>query len=100
MMLGAGELTCRELADFLADYVAGELGLDERSAFERHLADCADCAAYLRSYAGTIRLAREACTDDPAPGGVPEALVRAVLAAWERSPRSPVAPSGTSRRRS
>jgi len=100
MTLGVRELTCRELADFLADYFAGELGLDERSAFERHLAECPDCAAYLRSYAETIRLARDAYTDDPVPAGVPEELVRAILAARERSPRSPIAPSRTSRRRS
>ena len=37
------ELTCRELTDFLVDYCAGELGLDERSLFESRLAECPDC---------------------------------------------------------
>jgi anti-sigma factor RsiW len=100
MTLGVRMLTCRELADFLADYFAGELGLDERSAFEGHFAECPDCAAYLRSYAETIRLAQDAYTDDPVPAGVPEELVRAILEARERSPRSPMAPSGRGRRRS
>jgi anti-sigma factor RsiW len=100
MTLGVRELTCRELADFLADYFAGELGLDERSVFEKHLAECPDCAAYLRSYAETIRLARDAYTGDPVPADVPEELVRAILEARERPPRPPIAPSGRSRRRS
>ena len=68
MTPGVRELTCRDLADFLADYFAGELSLDERSVFEGHLAECPDCAAYLRSYAETIRLARGAYADDPLPG--------------------------------
>jgi len=97
---GVRMLTCRELADFLADYFAGELGVDERSAFEGHLAECPDCAAYLRSYAETIGLTRDAYTDDPVPAGVPEELVRAILAVRERTPRSPIAPSGRIRRRS
>ena len=79
-------LMCRELADFLGDYLAGELGPDERAIFERHLADCPDCAAYLRSYAATVRLAKDAYDDDdPIPADVPEGLVRAIVEARKRS---------------
>lgn len=79
-------LTCRELAEFLADYLARELGPDERAIFERHLADCPDCAAYLRSYAATVRLAKDAYDDDdPIPADVPEGLVRAIVEARKRS---------------
>jgi len=99
MTLGVRELTCRELSDFLADYFAGELSLDERSVFEGHLAACPDCVAYLRSYAETIRLARDAYADDPVPAGVPERLVRAIPEARKRPHRSPIAPSDGSRRR-
>ena len=42
------------------------------------MAECPDCAAYLRNYAETIRLARGAYADDPLPAGVRETLVRAV----------------------
>ena len=86
MSRSASELTCREVADFLADYLAGELGADDRSLFEEHLADCPECVAYLRSYADTIRLARNAWgePDDPVPASVPEGLVRAILAARRR----------------
>ena len=95
------ELTCREVADFLADYFAGELRADDRSLFEEHLAECPDCVAYLRSYADTIRLAREACAEghDPVPARVPERLVQAILAARRRPPRPPAPPSIGRRRR-
>ena len=49
--------------------------------FEQHLAECRDCVAYLRTYAETIRLARETRDADALPAGVPEDVVRAILAA-------------------
>ena len=78
-------LTCRELTDFLADYFAHGLGPDERALFERHLAECDECVAYLRSYATTMRLAKDAHAEDRVPADVPEALVRAILAARRTS---------------
>lgn len=84
MTSAATALTCRELNDFLADYFAAELGLDERLRFEGHVAACPECITYLGSYAETMRLAREAYHDEGAPGGVPEPLVRAILAARRR----------------
>src|SRR5262249_62261503 len=89
MSVGVGELTCRELTDFLADYLAGELGADERAVFQRHLAACPDCTAYLRSYEATVRLARDAYADEPVPASVPDALVRAILHALTRASRRP-----------
>jgi hypothetical protein len=47
------------LTDFLADYFASELGPNERALFEGHLAECANCVAYLQSYAETMRLAKD-----------------------------------------
>ena len=78
------ELTCREIADFLADYLDGSLALAERHVFDKHLADCPECAAYLRSYTETIRLARQSREDDALPAAVPDELVRAILAARHR----------------
>ena len=74
-------LTCRELTDFLADYLAHGLALEERALFEQHLSECAECVAYLQSYASTMRFAKEAYAVDRIPADVPEALVRAILAA-------------------
>ncbi len=79
------ELTCRELSEFIADYVAGALGPQERSLFDEHLAECPDCRDYLRTYADTIRLAKDAYADDPVPPQVPEQLVRAILRSRPRT---------------
>jgi anti-sigma factor RsiW len=79
-------MTCRELVEFLMDYLDGVLPEPERSCFEEHLGECPDCVAYLASYQEAIRLGKEACTagDDSIPPDVPEDLVRAVLAARRR----------------
>jgi predicted anti-sigma-YlaC factor YlaD len=74
-------LTCRELSEFLADYLDGALASERRALFEEHLAECPECHAYLRSYAGTMRLMKDAYEVERAPAGIPERLVRAILAA-------------------
>ena len=73
-------LTCREMSDFLADYLDGSLGVAERHLFDEHLAGCPECIAYLRSYAETIRLARQTREDDSLSDTIPDELVRAILA--------------------
>jgi predicted anti-sigma-YlaC factor YlaD len=85
MTAGADELTCREVADFVAGYLADELGGQVRSLFEEHLAECPDCVAYLRSYADTIGATKDAYEVDAVEAGVPERLVRAILAARRKS---------------
>ncbi|MBY0274036.1 zf-HC2 domain-containing protein [Candidatus Binatia bacterium] len=75
-------MTCRELNDFLADYRSGELLPEVRSRFEAHLLRCATCAAYVRSYGETIRLARAAGDDleqQLLPTEAPRELVDAIL---------------------
>jgi predicted anti-sigma-YlaC factor YlaD len=75
------DLTCREMTDFLADYLDGSLSPAERHLVGKHLADCPECIAYLRSYAETIRLARQTREDDSLSDTIPDELVRAILAA-------------------
>jgi anti-sigma factor RsiW len=74
-------ITCQELIAFLGDYIAGELPPAMQLEFERHLAVCSSCVAYIASYRETIRLARAAAN---APQlrveDAPEDLVRAILA--------------------
>lgn len=79
-------MTCRELIEFLADYEAGELPDPDRLVFDRHLAACPACRAYLDNYRKTIILGREAFPGDeePAPG-LPEELLKAILAARRKS---------------
>jgi anti-sigma factor RsiW len=81
----AREISCQELVEFLDDYVVGEIDPARRAVFERHLALCPDCAAYLDSYRKTVGLCRSAAADsaalaDPPPAG----LIAAVLAARRR----------------
>lgn len=81
-------MTCRELADFLMDYVNEDLAPDVRRDFERHLALCANCVAYVRTYRSTIELGRRAFDDLEAEAGtdVPFELVQAILAARKSGP--------------
>lgn len=51
-------LNCQEVIDLLDDYVAGDLPRDRVDEFERHLARCVSCMAYLASYRETIRSAQ------------------------------------------
>ena len=76
-------MTCREFADFMADYLSGELPAAARARFERHLSVCSNCVTYLAGYKATIDLGRAAFDDAeaPVPAEVPEALVKAVLSA-------------------
>lgn len=75
-------MTCKEVVDFLMDYLAGELGCEERALFEKHLSLCPPCVEFLRAYRLTISLEKAAARECPETlERVPEALVRAILAA-------------------
>lgn len=76
-------MTCREFADFILDYLSGELPPDEARLFERHLQRCPHCPEYLRQYKATVEAGRSAFAEEDAdlPAEVPEDLVRAILAA-------------------
>lgn len=75
--------TCRELIEFLMEYLDGELQPEVRAEFERHLAACPPCIRYLDSYRDVLRAGKEAyrCDEELTPGCVPEELVQAILAA-------------------
>jgi anti-sigma factor RsiW len=71
-------ITCRQLIDFIIDYIDGALDERSRNEFERHLGVCPSCQAYLASYRETMGLARTVITDEPQTD-VPEELVQAIL---------------------
>jgi predicted anti-sigma-YlaC factor YlaD len=80
-------VTCRELIEFLDDYVADALPLARRAAFLEHLAICPPCRDYLKTYRDTIKLGRSVLAD-PAEWmseTIPEELVRAIVATRKRS---------------
>ena len=72
-------------------YVLGSLSPADRSAFERHLADCADCAQRVRELAGLPGLLAKVSPDVlesvGAPEPVPPTLLPALVAEARRSQR-------------
>ena len=76
-------MKCRELAEFLMEYVSGELPAENRAHFELHLTRCRNCHEYLAQYESTIKAGKIACGEasDELPDNMPEDLVKAVLAA-------------------
>ena len=80
-------LTCRDFADFIADYFAGELPPGVNDTFDYHLRLCVNCRRYLSGYAATVTLGKRAFDNDDArvPPEVPDELVHAILAARARA---------------
>src|SRR5690242_5270372 len=76
-------VTCREFADAIGDYLAGDLATPERMSFESHQLVCANSCWYLVQYDRSITLAREAFQDVAAARAneLPESLVASILSA-------------------
>lgn len=76
-------MTCRQFIDFLSEYLSGELTEAERATFDRHVAICTSCVAYLQNYRTTVVLGKAAfgAVEDLVPPEVPEELLSAILAA-------------------
>lgn len=77
-------LTCRELIEFLDDFVEGVLPRERHEVFEAHLRICSDCRNYLDEYrrsVGLVRSLRERDPDGSPPSNVPSGLVKGVLRA-------------------
>jgi anti-sigma factor RsiW len=74
-------MICQEFCDFLMDYLDGNMPGPSRWWFERHIARCKECAAYLRSYQAVVRLEKSLCygPDEPVLAVVPERLIEAIL---------------------
>lgn len=79
-------MTCRELIEFLDRFVAGEIDEAQRSEFDRHLALCPPCVAYVETYREASRLARATLSEPESvvPDAVPDELIAAVIAARRR----------------
>ena len=78
---GEEYLTCEEVITFLLEYLTREVAPEEEREFERHLAICPSCIAYLRSYKEAVRLGRIAMRGDESekPPELSTELVRAIL---------------------
>lgn len=86
-------MTCRELIDFLAEYLDDALPARQRIVFETHLLVCPACRDYLKTYKQSIYLARNSLRErkGEVPDEAPEDLIRAVLASRSANPE----PSGS-----
>jgi anti-sigma factor RsiW len=81
-------VTCREFAEFIMEYLDGELPNDVHTPFERHIARCPACDRYLRQYKATVAAGRAAflkCEDNEVPSDVPEELITAILESRRRA---------------
>jgi hypothetical protein len=65
---GKGSVTCEEVARFCLDLLDGSLGMEERVAFEAHLAACGECVGFFESYRKTPELSRQAIALTMPPG--------------------------------
>jgi hypothetical protein len=77
------EMTCRDFADFLDEFLERSLPPELTRQFGEHLKICADCRNYLHGYQQAGQAARAAlgAADDAVPARVPEGLVKAILSA-------------------
>lgn len=73
-------MNCREIVDFLMDYVDGELPDHVKACFDMHLQDCPPCVEYLKTYRATVLIAKRCCSESPCDE-IPEPLIQAILAA-------------------
>jgi anti-sigma factor RsiW len=48
------DLVCRQVVELVSDYLEGALSRRDRKRFERHLAACPNCTAYLEQMRVTI----------------------------------------------
>lgn len=52
-------LRCRDIVELLGEYLDGGLDPATAEALSAHLADCQECMAFINTYRGTIRAARQ-----------------------------------------
>ncbi len=67
MRLLTSPLSCRELIELVTAYDEGALSRRDRRRFERHIADCPHCTAYLEQMRETIALVGRVELEDLPP---------------------------------
>lgn len=81
-MMGVAELTCQEIVELVTEYLDGTLSSSDRESFDRHLAICDGCTAYLEQFRETIRLTGDLQEEDLTPHARTKFL--AAFAGWRR----------------
>ena len=68
MMFRRRRLACQEVVELVTEYLDGAMEPARRARFERHLADCDGCTAYLQQFRTTLTVVgRLDVGDVPAP---------------------------------
>ena len=78
-------LNCRQVVELVTEYLEGGLEVDQRLAFEQHVAICPPCRGYLSQLRLIARTAGSLREED-----VPEPLRESLLEAfrdWSAGPR-------------
>jgi hypothetical protein len=78
-----GEIECRQIAELLADYLAGTLPRRTTELLEWHIDGCAPCVAFVNTYRGTVRATRTVLRDVE----IPLELKKRLLAVLRESKR-------------
>jgi anti-sigma factor RsiW len=58
---------CQECIDLLVDYLEGELPPERARALDIHLEICPPCVAFVKTYKGTVDVARKLIVDEIPP---------------------------------
>ena len=80
-------MNCKECTEFIQDYLTDELPATQRRVFEAHLQLCPPCITFLDNYRKTLAIGKLCCDEQEEP--LPEALMRAILAARGSAEKSP-----------
>lgn len=75
------DLACRELVQLVTDYLEGVLPAAERDRFDRHIASCRGCAAYLQQMRKLVRVSGRIPAGSARTTPPPELL--RIFAAWK-----------------
>jgi anti-sigma factor RsiW len=74
MKLLTKPLACRELVELVTDYFEGKLSWSERRRFDRHIAGCDHCTAYLEQMRLVVEATGRLSEDDLEPEARDELL--------------------------
>jgi len=83
----AGNLTCREIAQLVTDYLDDSLTFRDRLRFQMHLGLCFACRNYLRQMKYTIATLHQ-LPPEPVPPHVKEELIKRFRTWKQRTPQS------------
>ena len=79
-------MSCREMAEYLSDYLDGELSTSLSAVIEAHRGECPPCRAFVRTLEKSVGLVR-AQPREPLPPGLKKKLLEALRRSQRGSSR-------------